>query len=388
MTTPVGEWSSELGEVVGRLEEEVTEARLCLGVQLFVSVEGECLADVSLGENGLGHPNRSDTLYALYCTTKPLTVLALGRFVDDGRVDVRAELRSLLPGLSRRVGTITLWELLTHTAGLHHHTGFEAGLLGPARREQLVTTLGPPPHWERGVHAGYSEYGAWHLLGRVVERLSGEEFRSHVRRSVLEPLGLEDSLFLGMTAEEFAANQARIGVNVDLRKLGRTPFLFERTEAQCTDYNPGVGGRGCARGLGRLYEHLVDVHRGRAPDPLVSPSLLHELTAVHRPPVPDVVLGRVCAFGLGFMVGLRAHGFGHYCSETAFGHSGYSGLSCGFADPAYGLAVAITYNGFLDVQTSVLLRRQRISNLIYKAIGVWAPVNKEFGSAARSDHAY
>lgn len=373
MNAPVGEFDPELEEPIERLSEQVAEARLCLGVQLYVSVDGECVADVALGDDGLGRANRRDTLYALYCTTKPLTVLALTRLVDEGLVGFEDPLGDLLPRVSPRVGAVTLWEILTHTAGLHHHTGLQAGFMGPEHREKLVTTVGPFPRWDRGVQGGYSEYGGWHLLGRVIESVTGEDLRSYVRRFVLEPLGLADELFLGMTPDEYWANLSRIGVNVDMRQLGRVPLLYERAEAQCSDYNPGLGGRGCARGIGRLYGHLADVFWDSADEPVVSPKVLHELTSVHRPKVYDVVLERECPFGLGFMVGLRDHAFGHHCSDIAFGHSGYTGLSCGFADPACGLAVAIVYNGYLDVETSVLFRRQLVSNLIYRAIDAVPP---------------
>lgn len=372
MTRWDGHWHPALDELVERLSEQVAEARLCLGVQLFVSVEGECLADLAFGDDGLGRPNRRDTIYALYCTAKPLTVLALAKLVGEGRIEVDARVGDLLPGLSPRTGAVTLRDVLTHTAGLHRLRGVQAGFMGAAMRERVVTTLGPVARWERGVQGGYSEYAGWHLLGRVVEALTGEDLRSHVRRTVLEPLELEHELYLGMTREEYRANLPRIGVNVDVRNLGRVPLLYERTEAPCTDYNPGLDGRGCARGVGRFYEHLVAIHTQRAQDPVMAREVLHEFTATHRPRVYDVILERECPFGLGFMVGLRDHLFGHYCSESAFGHSGYAGLSCGFADPTYGLAVALVYNGYLDVTTSVLFRRQLASNAIYRAIGAVA----------------
>lgn len=373
MTAVEGVFAEELTEVIDRLLNQVEEARLCLGVQLYVSLDGACLADVALGDDGLGRPNTTDTLYALYCTGKPLTVLVLARLVDEGALRVDDCLGDLLPRVSPRVGAIILREVLTHTAGLHHHSGLQAAFTGPARREKAVTTVGPVPGWNRGTDAGYSEYGGWHLLGRVIESVTGESLRSAVRRVVLTPLGLADDVFLGMTAGEYRAHLPRIGVNVDMRKLGRVPLLYERAEAQCTDYNPGLGTRGSAGGMGRLYRHLVEVWRGTAERPIVSQEVLRELTATHRPKVYDVVLERECPFGLGFMVGLRDHVYGHHCSEHAFGHSGYTGLSCGFADPAHGLAMAIVYNGYLDVTTSLGFRRQLVTNLVYQGLGLSAP---------------
>ena len=369
--TYVGDVVTSVGTALPRtlalLTKQVTEDRVCTGAQLFVSVDGSCLADVALGSDGLGRPNRIDTLYALYCATKPLTALAVAQLVGEGRISYDDDLGTLLGAdMSPTVGRLRLREVLDHTAGLHAFTSFWAVFTGEENRDHLLRNAdGPPDDSE----AGYSEYGSWHLLGKVVDSTTGVGLMEYVRTRIIDPAGLSGHLYLGMSDREYAESLGRFGVNVEMRPGVHAPLLYERTRQACTEYNPGSGGRGTARGLGLLYEHLVGVLAGRVPMPILAPTSLAAMTDVSRPATAtDAVLRRPCAFGLGFMVRLEGHGFGGRISERAFGHAGYTGMSFGFGDPDHGLALAAVYNGHTDFETS-LRRRSSLCNGLYDELG-------------------
>ena len=68
----------------------------------------------------------------------------------------------------------------------------------------------------------------------------------------------------------------------------------------------------------------------------------------------DHTFQHVLDWGLGFIpnsarygVDTVPYGYGHHASERAFGHSGFRS-SVAFADPEYGLAVALVWNGTPD----------------------------------------
>jgi CubicO group peptidase (beta-lactamase class C family) len=215
-----------------------------------------------------------------------------------------------------------------------------------------------------GTDAAYSEFPAWHLLGRLVESVTGRPVGAHLRDAVLGPLGMTDT-FVGMTSEEHRANLGRLGVNLDMAGRVPMPLLLERSERMCTEVNVAHGGYSTAADLVRFYGALDDRLLGRdAPGAVPSASTLRTFTTVARPPAFDQVLDRECGYGLGFMTGLHEHAFGSSPSAEAFGHSGMAGASFAWADPAHDLAVGVVLNGVVD-PASAFLRRPALVRAIY-----------------------
>jgi CubicO group peptidase (beta-lactamase class C family) len=86
---------------------------------------------------------------------------------------------------------ITLFDILTHTAGLDDQF---VGYL--ARKESDVRSLGehlrehlPQPFQPPGTEINYSNY-AYALAGHVVERVSGMKFTAYVNQEIFTPLGM------------------------------------------------------------------------------------------------------------------------------------------------------------------------------------------------------
>lgn len=359
---------TEMSTTLGRLTEEVDEAIFTRGVQAYVSIGGETVLDVATGDDGLGREVGCDTLFRVYCTIKPVTALALGHLVDAGVLDLDAPLDRHLPAVAGLRSGVTARHVLTHSAGLHRPSGVTVELMAPERRAGAIDRQERPSWWRLGVDVGYSEYAGWYLLGRLIEELTGEDLRDHLRSAVLDPLGLHDT-FVGMTADEFAAVSPRIGVNLDLRGWQAFPMLYERTERVCRETNGAHGGYTTARDLGRLYQALLRARAGDDVDGLPSPAVVTALTEPARPPGFDIVLDRECTSGLGFMTGLGDHYFGSSCSIRAFGHSGNVGSSFALADPDHDLAVAVVFNGIVDHE-SAFLRRPALLRAIHRDLGL------------------
>jgi CubicO group peptidase (beta-lactamase class C family) len=78
----------------------------------------------------------------------------------------------------------------------------------------------------------------------------------------------------------------------------------------------------------------------------------------------DRTMNRASCFGLGFMTGLEAHGFGTWIEPEAFGHSGLGGMTFGFCLPADGVSVAVHTNGLVDAPEVVERRIEIVDALI------------------------
>ncbi|MDQ6696703.1 MAG: beta-lactamase family protein [Actinomycetota bacterium] len=354
---------SSFPETLERLEAEIEEGLFTRGAQVCVSVGDEVVLDIALGEDGLGRPMRVDTLFRVYCTIKPVTALAVANLVDAGLIDLDQPLSETLPSVEAVRGGVTARHILNHTAGLHLMSGVTLEMVPPDKRDAFFDRQQRAPGWKVGLDAGYSEIFGWSLLGRLIETITEEPLRVHLRQSVLDPLGMFQTS-IGLDAADFAAERDRLGVNVDLRGWRAFPLLFERTERVRCETNCAHGGYTTAEDLDRLYRALLRRLAGEDVAGLPRQRTLEEFTSAARPRTFDVVLDRECDYGLGFMTDLEDHRFGSECSPRSFGHSGNVGSSYAFADPERELSVAVVFNGIVDPDSS-FFRRPALTRAIY-----------------------
>ncbi len=354
---------SEFARTHERLAYELADGGFTRGAQVVVDVDGRRRLDVAVGDNGLGDPLTPDHILRVYCTIKPLLTVVVAQLVEDGVVTLDEPLSEQLPEMRSVEGGVTLRHVLTHTAGLHTLMGITMDIAPASKRRAIVGRVERPIGWRIGHDAGYSEYAGWHVIGWLVESLTGEPLRGYLRDRVIEPLGLT-STYVGMTHDEYTAVLARLGVNRDLRQQGSFPMLFERSERVCTETNPAHGGYSNARDLAAFYSALLARLAGADNPALPSAMTLAGFCRTSREPTFDVVLDRVCPFGLGFMTSLDQHAFSEVCSPTSFGHSGNVGTSFAFAEPERALAVGVVLNGLVDYETA-FLRRRALVRAIY-----------------------
>lgn len=333
------------------LEDEFTR-----GVQLAVEQSGVRVLDIARGENGTGGELAPETIFRVYCTAKPVLAIAIAQLVESGALDLDAPLDERWPRVPAVSGGVTARHLLSHTAGVHHCSGLESELLNPQARQAKVEGLVRPAGWRLGVDAGYSEAAAWYLLGWLLEDVTGDDLRAHLRAHVLDPLELS-STWIGMTPEDYEATLPQLGLNVDVRQRAGFPLLFERSPRVCCTTNAAFGGLSTARNLAHFYSTLLHQVQGASIDALPSAEVLSTFCSPVRRRVYDVVLDRECTFGLGFMTSLSEHAFASECSPSSFGHSGYAGASFAFADPEYDVAVGMIFNGIVGHESSFMRRR-------------------------------
>ncbi|MER7172852.1 serine hydrolase domain-containing protein [Streptomyces mesophilus] len=249
-----------------------------LGVQFYVSLDGEPLCDVALGDRRPGgRPVTSDDVFPWMCACKPVTVIALAQLYDQGQLTTDTPVAKIVPeyaGVGKQ--DVTIHHLLTHTALLPRPerdlwTGDRAAALTWAYEQPLLAAPG-----ER---AAYSSFDAWLVLSEVVERLVGTDFLDHIRTHVLEPLDLGGAFFAGP---------------------GRTPpedVLFDRSAdnslTPSADFAfftrhgwPGVGMWGTAAELARPLECVVAGGTWRGNTLISREAVEHFFTPVRRG-IPD-----------------------------------------------------------------------------------------------------
>ncbi|HYF48721.1 MAG TPA: serine hydrolase domain-containing protein [Planctomycetota bacterium] len=145
-------------------------------------------------------PATPQTLYRIASNTKVFTAMAIMQLRDAGKLGLDDPVQKHLPWFKLRkfypgARPITIRHLLTHTAGLPREaTGvyfadgnfptLEQVQEGLAKQDAVLL---PETKWK------YSNLGLG-LAGAIVATVSGERYEDYVRRHVLEPLGMTQTL--------------------------------------------------------------------------------------------------------------------------------------------------------------------------------------------------
>jgi N-acyl-D-amino-acid deacylase len=130
-------------------------------------------------------------------------------------------------GTDKRLRDITVRHLLQHRGGWDRNESFDAmfrsvtfaeksGMEPPADQQAVIhAMLKQPLDFVPGERYAYSNFG-YCLLGRVIEKLSGQSYEAYVKKNVLDPIG---------------ATQMRLGAT----------RLEGRAEDEVRYYHPGTG---------------------------------------------------------------------------------------------------------------------------------------------------
>lgn len=152
------------------------------------------------------------TLYRMGSNTKVFTDLAALQLVADGRLDLESPIELWLPELhivnrhSRDV--VTVRQLMTHHGGLPRDVlkgMWTQSVLQPSA--WLNTNPSIELAYAPGEVFGYSNLGIT-LLGLIVERIAKRDLATHLRESVLRPLGMQTAEVNHGPAETQAAAMA------------------------------------------------------------------------------------------------------------------------------------------------------------------------------------
>ncbi|MDO3702893.1 serine hydrolase domain-containing protein [Micromonospora sp. C28SCA-DRY-2] len=162
-----------------------------------------------LGLTGDGTPVTAQTPFLLGSVSKPFTALTVLQLAEAGRINLDAPARDYLPWLrlngAEETARVTVRQLLTHTSGLpevatigltDRFDNTEGGLARSVRDLAGVPLAGPPGAGHRYSDANYM------ILGALVEEVTGETFARHLRRAVLEPLGMRRTAATAGEAEQ------------------------------------------------------------------------------------------------------------------------------------------------------------------------------------------
>ena len=121
-----------------------------------------------------GNCKSTDTPFLLGSVSKSFTALCIMQLVEQGKIDLDANVAEYLPH-STDGNKITIRQLLNHTGGLGEHQNLD--------NYRIVG--------KQGVHT-YANVN-YSLLGKIVEAVSNNSYESYVTENIFEPLNMSNS---------------------------------------------------------------------------------------------------------------------------------------------------------------------------------------------------
>jgi CubicO group peptidase (beta-lactamase class C family) len=140
-----------------------------------------------------------DAVFQIGSITKLFTATLVMQLVDEGRVELDAPLRDVLPELELGDGDaarqVTVRHLLTHTSGIDGDFFQDTGRGDDCVERYVLACSGLGQLHVPGTHFSYCNSG-FVLAGRVVEKLRGMTWDAALRRYLLDPIGAESMVTL------------------------------------------------------------------------------------------------------------------------------------------------------------------------------------------------
>jgi N-acyl-D-amino-acid deacylase len=211
-------------------------------------------------------PVQPDSLFRIASISKPITGVAVMKLVEDGKLSLDAKAFPFLgipPAVQSlidpepRLHHITIRQLLQHTGGWDRDKSFD-----PMFRSERIAraNLTPPPatsvdvirymlsrplDFDPGARYAYSNYG-YCVLGRLIEKASGQSYEKFVQENVLAPAGIK---------------QMRIGASLDGKQAPGEVRYYPNDPAEADNVFPGEP-RKVPWPYGGFHLEAMDAHGG------------------------------------------------------------------------------------------------------------------------------
>jgi CubicO group peptidase (beta-lactamase class C family) len=272
----------------------------------------------------------TETIWDLASLTKVVGMTsAMEQLVESGKVDLDAPVQRYLPewtGPNKE--KVTVRDLITHRSGLPAFKQYYKLNVSPDSTLHLMFTT--PLDTLPGARMVYSDIGAI-LLGKIVERVSGEPLDQYLTRHVFVPLGMRDTRY-----RPDSTLLPRIA------PTEKDPWRGRHLRGEVHDENAYALGQVSAHAglfstahdldrLARVYLNEGSLDGAR----LARAATIRQFTTVQD--------STFSSRALGWDTPSENSSAGHFMRRPAFGHTGFTGTSLWIA-PQHDLYVMLLTN--------------------------------------------
>jgi CubicO group peptidase (beta-lactamase class C family) len=210
---------SEAAAIAG-IAQEVMQKHNAPGLSVAIARHGQFVYQRGFGyaDKAAGERVTPASLFRIASVSKPITSVTIFSLVEKGRLkldDLIFGAQGLLKfdygkSYPERVSKVTLHHLLTHTCGgWDNNSGIDPMFYKPGMSHTELITWAvqeQPLKHEPGTHYSYSNFG-YCLLGRVIEKITGQPYSEFVQQTVLAKCGVKDMRLAGNTRAQRAPGE-------------------------------------------------------------------------------------------------------------------------------------------------------------------------------------
>ena len=346
------------------IESHIAEGRYP-GAQIALARHGKLALFESFGRASIAPAGaaNADTLWLLFSNTKVITAAGIWALVEDGALRFADRIADHVPEFAKHgKGDITLAQVISHRGGFPSHGATSAVWTDHAqmRREVCDFTL----EWTPGTRLHYHAKSAFYTAAVLIEAVTGGDYRDFLRQRIIEPLGLQREMFVGLPDAE----HGRVAGIYEPIDGSQSPLKDENTAPYRRAGVPSSGGFATARAMVTLYQMMAGYGQLNGKR-LFSRRLIEYVTRNHTGDMVDGGMDMPMHRGLGVHVRGTTdtiRGLGTLASPRTYGHGGVGSSYC-WTDPDSGVSFAYLTNSRIpDPWHS--MRLDLVANLVHSAI--------------------
>jgi D-alanyl-D-alanine carboxypeptidase len=264
------------------------KAKGLVGLSVALIIDGKLVLAKGYGRSALddGAAVTPETPFAIGSITKQFTCACILKLAEAGKLSVDDKVAKYYPGLTR-AGDITILDLMNHVSGYPDYYPLDfvdRRMLKAIAPDDLIQSYaGGKLDFEPGTQYSYSNTG-FVILGRIVEKVSGQPFGKFLAEQILKPLGLNHTLY------EPDPNQPRIA-------KGYTTFALSRPEAASNEAQGWIGSAGA------IYSTASDLAAWDLA--LITGKVLNPSSFALMTTPRQLADGRVTGYGCGLSISFR-----------------------------------------------------------------------------------
>ena len=384
------------------LESWVGERRITQALAVRVNRHGQLAFEGAYGQRGCAEEEGSmtmDTIFPLCSHTKTITAALMCILQEQGLLEFSQRARLFLPELNPGYEDVRLWQLLSHSAGLHNgdvhnwvdsHIKDTLKLVKPERgapdeewdalclqiREKMYypdmapgenmrddtfrrLAFAAPPSFPPGTQMVYAGVG-YEVAGAIIEKMTGKTLEEAARELLLEPLDMADT-YWEIPAEKMPRFYRR-GPRCESWKWLSEGILKNKA--------PDNGIKSTARDMCRLVDMILgdgELEGAR----VLSPASVEMMLKNYNERLPVAFYNGEWlspAWGLGWNVRCgKIDDAGMLRSDRSFEHGGYGGSKI-LGDPHFDVSIAF-FGSHPAENPDWNWSGAHVNNMVFAAIG-------------------
>ncbi len=184
--------------------DSIAKKNHLIGAQVLVFTRDNVLFKRNVGFKNLAskQPVTDNTMFRLGSITKSVVAVSALQLIEQGKLSLNDQLKELAPEIKfenqwEQTDPIRIVHLLEHTTGWDDWALKEYAFNSDSITLQQGIELYPESRksrWRPGTFFAYCNSGP-PVVARIIEKKTGEEFESLVRRRIFDPLGMKGITF-------------------------------------------------------------------------------------------------------------------------------------------------------------------------------------------------